>query len=58
MNVITPEKIAASDYAVSARGHFEHKNDGVPLLQVHNLAHHYALPRTQLWGPRPQGTAL
>jgi peptide/nickel transport system ATP-binding protein len=58
MNAITPEKIAASAYAVSVRGHFEHKNDGVPLLQVRNLAHHYALPRTHLWGPRPQVTAL
>jgi len=25
---------------------------------VHKLAHHYALPRTQLWEPRPQVTAL
>lgn len=58
MNVITPETIAASAYAVSARGHFEHENGGVPLLQVRNLAHHYALPRQQLWGPRPQVTAL
>jgi len=58
MSVITPEKIAASTYAVSAGGHFEHENGGVPLLQVHKLAHHYALPRTQLWEPRPQVTAL
>ena len=58
MNVITPEKIAASTYAVSAGGHFEHKHDDAPLLQVQHLAHHYALPRKRLWGPRAQVTAL
>ena len=58
MSANTPETIAASAYPASARGQFEHKSGGAPLLQIQNVAHHYALPRTKLWGPRPQVTAL
>ena len=54
----TPEKIAVSAFPISARGIFEHKKENAPLLQVQNLAHHYALPRKYLWGPRPQVKAL
>ena len=54
MNPGTPENVANNAYQTSAGGHFDPENGAPPLLQVQGLAHRYALPRTRLWGPRPQ----
>ena len=53
-----PKNLVTNADSISANGDLEHENEGAPLLQVQNLAHHYALPRKRLWGPRPQVTAL
>ncbi len=58
MNPGTPENVANNAYQTSAGGHFDPENGAPPLLQVQGLAHRYALPRTRLWGPRPQLAAL
>ncbi len=49
------QSIAASALPSGAAGPFD---TNIPLLRVRDLRRDYALPRTRLFGPRPQLTAL
>ncbi len=51
----TMQSIAASALPSGAAGPFD---TNIPLLRVRELRRDYALPRTRLFGPRPQLTAL
>ena len=53
------DSIAGSAYGASASALFSTQTGAdAPLLRVTDLQRRYALPRTRLFGPRPQHTAL
>ncbi len=58
MTRIATDSIADGADGTSASGPNGIENGTIPLLRVTDLQRRYALPRTRLFGPRPQHTAL
>ncbi len=58
MSASTIDSIASQHYGVMANGGFDSNPEDTPLLEVQNLARHYALPREKLFAPPARVEAL